>query len=100
MRVDGCPNLGREAFTGAALESQLEAAARAYVNSPRGVRWSGDRLVVSSIFSWFQSDFGGDAAGVLAHLARYAEPALKARLKRAPTIDEYSYDWALNDVGR
>jgi hypothetical protein len=96
----GCPNLGREAFTGAALESQLEAAARAYVNSPRGVRWSGDRLVVSSIFSWFQSDFGGDAAGVLAHLARYAEPALKARLKRAPTIDEYSYDWALNDVGR
>ena len=33
----GCPNLRAEAFTGAKLEAQLDAAARAYINSKRGV---------------------------------------------------------------
>ena len=31
-----------------------------------------DGLVVSSIYSWFREDFGGDVAGVLAHLRRFA----------------------------
>jgi hypothetical protein len=33
----GCPNLARTAYTGAALETMLEQAARDYVNSRRGV---------------------------------------------------------------
>jgi hypothetical protein len=94
----GCPNLGHEAFTGKKLDAQLDAAARAYVNSPRGARFDGEVLTVSSIYSWFEDDFGGSEAGILEHLKRYAEPALKRKLESITEIADYGYDWALNDV--
>ena len=96
----GCPNLGREAFTGAMLEAQLEAAAKAYVNSPRGVRVTDGRVTASSIYNWFQVDFGGNTAGVLGHAQRYAEPALKQKLEGITGIAEFAYDWGLNDTAR
>ncbi len=94
----GCPNLGREAFTGAALETQLEAAAKAYVNSPRGFRVADGRITASGIYNWFQVDFGGNAAGVLEHARRYADPALKQKLEGITGIAEFAYDWSLNDT--
>jgi hypothetical protein len=96
----GCPNLGYEAFTGKKLDAQLDAAARAYVNSPRGARFDGEKLIVSSIYSWFEDDFGGSEAGVLEHLKRYAEPALKRKLESITEIGDYGYDWLLNDIAR
>lgn len=96
----GCPNLGTEAFTGAKLNEQLNAAAGAYVNHPRGVDVRTDGLVVSSIYNWFADDFGGTEEAVLAHLKQYAEPGLKEELARATSITDYAYDWSLNDVGR
>jgi hypothetical protein len=96
----GCPNLRPEAFTGAKLETQLDAAARDFINDPRGVNASADALRVSSIYSWFQEDFGGDAPGVIAHLKKFASASLIQRLDRAKRIDGYDYDWKLNDVSR
>lgn len=93
----GCPNLGTEAFTGAKLEQQLDTAAKAFINSPRGVRVEAGRTIASSIYSWFQADFGGNAAGVLDHARRYAEPALKLKLEGITSIAEFTYDWSLND---
>jgi Protein of unknown function, DUF547 len=95
----GCPNLRREAYTGAALEAQLDAAARDYVNSPRGVSISGTTITASSIYDWFRADFGKDNANILLHLRRYAEPPLAASLARATSIDRFDYDWKLNDAG-
>ena len=93
----GCPNLAREAFTAANVERLLDAAARAFVNSSRGVAFDRrGRLVVSKIYSWFREDFGGSAAGVLDHLRHYAEPALLKRLADARRIHKYRYDWSLN----
>ena len=63
----GCPNLSRDAFTGPTLDAQLDAAARTFINSPRAFRFDGDRLISSSIFSWFRADFGGNDEGVLRH---------------------------------
>ena len=94
----GCPNLRTKAFTGANLEAELDAGAREYINSPRGVAISGGDVTASSIYKWFQSDFGGSEAGVLKHVAQYAEPKLKAKLKRANSVSSYEYDWALNDT--
>ena len=96
----GCPNLGTEAFTGARLEAQLDASARAYVNSPRGVDPQLDGLVVSSIYDWYQADFGGGEEGVLAHIRRYADPSLAAALQGTRSIDDYNYIWSLNDIER
>lgn len=94
----GCPDLMPEAFTAANTERLLEAGARRYVNHPRGVTLDGGRLVVSSIYEWFKADFGGDDAGVIAHLKRYAGPDLRAALAGITSIDDDRYDWSLNDA--
>ncbi len=93
----GCPNLMQRAFTAENTESLLDAGARAYINSPRGVSLRGNRATVSSIYSWFQEDFGDSEAGVLAHVRQYAEPALRKQLETA-SIAGYDYDWSLNDA--
>jgi hypothetical protein len=95
----GCPNLRSEAFESATLDAALNAAARDYVNHPRGARFDAKgNLSVSTIYKWFAEDFGGDAAGVIAHLSLYAEPALAGRLKETRRIADYEYDWSLNDA--
>jgi len=96
----GCPNIGTEAFTGAKLDAQLDAAARAYINSPRGADAKPDGLVVSSIYDWYQKDFGGSEEGVIGHLKGYADPALAQKLAGTTSIADYAYDWSLNDVER
>jgi Protein of unknown function, DUF547 len=96
----GCPNLLTAAFTGASLNDQLDAAARAYVNHPRGFAVTDGSITASSIYNWFAVDFGGNAAGVLVHARQYAEPALKRKLDSITTIPDYGYDWSLNDAGR
>ena len=95
----GCPNIWPRAWRAATLEAELDAAAIAFVNHPRGVTVLPDgRLRVSSIYSWFREDFGGSEAGVVAHLRRYAAPALAAQLAERTAIAEDTYDWALNDA--
>ena len=96
----GCPNLGEEAFTGAKLNAQLDAAAKAYVNSARGVSISQSGLTVSSIYIWFKADFGGSDAGILSHLRKYADPALAQKLASLRSIEKDQYDWRLNDTNR
>jgi hypothetical protein len=94
----GCPNLERRAFRAANLDAMLDTAARNFINSPRGVWWKGGDLAVSSIYAWFQEDFGGDDAGILTHLRRYAEPELARRLAEIRHISYHDYDWRLNDL--
>jgi hypothetical protein len=95
----GCPNLMERAWRAATLEADLEAAARAYVNHPRGVAvLPSGALRVSSIYRWFIEDFGGTDDGVLAHLRSHAAPALAQRLAGTPSIAEHDYDWSLNRV--
>lgn len=95
----GCPNLQKTAFTGAKLNQQLEAAARDYVNSPRGIMIKGDRILVSKIYSWFKKDFGSSQAAIISHLKKYANSSLKAKLNNTTSINSYFYDWTLNDTG-
>lgn len=94
----GCPDLKASAWTATRLDADLDAAARRYINSPRGVRVDKDKLVASNIYKWFGEDFGGDDAGRLAHLRRYADPALAAALAGRTRIDRYAYDWSLNEA--
>lgn len=95
-----CPNLPLRAWRGATLGPALGAAARAYVNSGRAVRFEGAVLVVSSIYDWYAADFGGTDARVIAHLARYANEPLKTRLQAATRIGQDTYDWSLNAIPR
>jgi hypothetical protein len=93
----GCPNLMARAWRAETLNADLDAAARAYVNHPRGVSVAANGAVrVASIYRWFREDFGTSDANVLAHLRRYASPELARRLDGATRIAGHSYDWALN----
>jgi hypothetical protein len=95
----GCPNLAASAYRGAGIEVRLEAAARAFVNHPRGLAVRQGRVTVSKIYEWYREDFGAGEAGLIAHLAHYAEPELRARLRAAGAIDGAGYDWRLNATG-
>jgi len=93
----GCPNLVTTAFSAENTEELLDTAARVYVNHPRGVDIvDEDFMVISSIYTWFVEDFGGDEDGVIEHLLQYAEPELADRLREFFGFIEYEYDWALN----
>ena len=97
----GCPNLMPRVWKASTLDADLDEAAKAFVNHPRGVHIGpGNKLKVSSIFRWFIADFGGDDAGILAHLAKYAGPDLAKALAAGATVSEDDYDWRLNDASK
>jgi hypothetical protein len=93
----GCPNLQAVPYTEKNTETLLEKGAREYINHPRGVSIENGDLVVSSIYVWFEEDFGGSEAGVIDHLLQYARPDLKLRLQGFRDIDDHRYNWALNE---
>ena len=93
----GCPNLSATAFTAENTEELLDVGARAYVNHPRGVDFvDDDFLVISSIYKWYVTDFGGDEKSVINHLVKYADKALATRLREFTGSVDYEYDWSLN----
>ena len=98
----GCPNLSTQAYTGENIETLLDVSAEAFINSQRGVTFGVENgqeiLVLSSIFSWFISDFGNNEISLIADIQRYASADLREKLKSYNGKIEYEYDWALNDA--
>ncbi len=94
----GCPNLPALPLRAEGLDAQLDAAARAFVNHPRGVTVEEGRLIVSSLYDWYAGDFGGDDAAVIGHLREHAAPPLAALLAGRRRIDADRYDWRVNAV--
>ncbi len=94
----GCPNLIADAYTGAKLEAMLEAGAKAFINSPRGILIEGDKITASSIYDWFREDFGGSETAVFEHWRKYAAPQLAAKFDKIGVVASYTYDWALADA--
>ncbi len=93
----GCPNLQPVPFEPGALDRQLDEAAIDFVNHRRAIDIQDGEVVVSSIYRWFQEDFGNNDQGVLAHLKAYASPDLAMKLEDFTAIDDDRYDWRLND---
>ena len=93
----GCPNLQPVGFTSANTEALLEKGARDYINSPRGASMVKGKLQVSSIYKWFQEDFGGTEKGVTAHLKKYALEPLSITLQTYQKGLRFDDDWSLNE---
>ena len=72
----GCPNLQPIAFTAKNTDSLLETGASEYINHPRGAKKEDKKLWLSKIFEWYQDDYGGNEAGVLIHIQKYAKENL------------------------
>lgn len=98
----GCPNLFPEPFTGADWNEQYDTAARNFIRHPRAVSFSNGVPELSSIYTWYEDDFGGNSAGVINHLLEYAEGSLRNELQAYADNGyrgriRYSYDWNLNE---
>jgi Protein of unknown function, DUF547 len=97
----GCPNLMARAWRPASLDVDLDNAARSFINHPRAVSvLPSGTLKVSSIYKWFVEDFGGNDAGVITHLRKFAGPELAKALNKVSSISEDGYDWTLNATSR
>jgi hypothetical protein len=94
----GCPDLHEEPFTASNWDRVFDQAAAEYINHPRGLRFEGNTLVLSSIYDWFIADFGGDLAGVIDHVLPYVTDARTAqRLRGFDGRVRHEYDWSLNE---
>lgn len=93
-----CPNLKATAWRASDLDPALDAAARAYVNHPRGVRLEPRGVRLSAIYKWYREDFGAGPDSVLRHVRAYADERLRMKLALGARIAGYAYDWSLNDV--
>lgn len=104
----GCPALRNEAYTGSALNLQLEEQTRGFLSDHSRNGYQGDALRLSSIFDWYAQDFEGGRLGYTSlgtFLVKYASALrvpddLVSALQRGELEIEYlSYDWRLNDTG-
>lgn len=93
----GCPNLRMEAYTAETADNMLTENAISYINHPRGVNFSRNRIRVSTIFKWYKSDFGRSDKNVLNHIRQYASKDLLSKLEGRNRIAGYRYDWDLNE---
>ncbi|MEM7207533.1 MAG: DUF547 domain-containing protein [Pseudomonadota bacterium] len=94
----GCPNLQMVAFDAGNTDALLDQGAFEFINHPRGAWVSNGNLRVSSIYDWFQEDFGNTEQGVIEHIRQYADEELTQRLAGIEEIDSYEYDWTLNGL--
>ena len=93
----GCPNLQLEPFTAENSDRLLAEAAHNFINSLRGVDISDNRLLLSSLYEWFQADFGTSEAALLEHLEGFADADLADKLKNYRGTMSYQYNWDLNE---
>ncbi len=93
----GCPNLMDRLWSADTLEADKRAAARAYINSDRGLDYDGRTLSVSKIYKWYSDDFGSKDE-LRAHLATYATGEKLQALQSGKPFKGSHYDWDLNQA--
>ena len=103
----GCPALLPEAYTGTALEMQLDRATRSFLSDSTRNRLRGDELQVSKIFKWYGEDFERPWQGahsLESFLALYQQELNLSEIDVARLlngdidIEFLDYDWGLNQA--
>ena len=104
-----CPRLLPAAFAPAGVDTALDDALRAFVNSPAHLRVEGDSFVLSSLLDWFGPDFDSQGKPAGTYLLSFMDPARPgyaalhklldgrsaAALKARPGV-RFVYQWAIN----
>lgn len=91
----GCPQLRAEAYTAEKLEQQLDDAAYIFMNDRKRNPYhkKKNRFMASSIFKWFEDDFGN----IREFISSYLDEDKVAFDLNKPKI-RFQYNWRLNDV--
>lgn len=90
-----CPPLRSEAYTADRLQGQLDDQCRLFVRDRRHnvIDTMSRTARVSKVFEWFIADFGGNHAGIVDFLYKFADVK---RPVRPLTVTFSDYDWSLN----
>jgi ribosomal protein S18 len=86
-----CPNLSNDAFLPEKLDSQLEIAAKSFINDKSKNVITTTELKLSSIFDWFGGDFKAKGS-IIDYLNKYSTIKIEAKAK-TKFLD---YNWSLN----
>jgi hypothetical protein len=81
-----------QAFIETKLETQLEAAARAFVNDKTKNTIATDTIELSKIFDWFSGDFKTKGT-IIDYLNKYST----VKISKSAKIKFKEYNWSLND---
>jgi len=92
--VRGCPRLPQEAFTAETIETQLDAAAREFINESRNVAVAADRreVQVSEIFDFYTEDFTARAPTLIDYINLYRADPIPTNFE----LRFIDYDWTVN----
>ena len=92
----GCPDLLPTVFRAGSVSEQLDGAARRFINQEKGAMLVDGRLVLSSIYDWYEDDFVNEQ-GVLDEIMSFARDDLKQQLENFNGRISYRYNWKLNE---
>ncbi|EPR66166.1 Uncharacterized protein DUF547 [Cyclobacterium qasimii M12-11B] len=87
-----CPRLWNRAYTAKNLDAELEQSARSFINDPNYNDLANNRAAVSSLFSWFSSDFTKNGS-LVDFINQYATKPLN----KDAEITYKDYNWNLNE---
>ncbi len=92
-----CPLI--QSYSPDQINTQLDLAARSFVNATVEASPNGSRVIVSEIFRWYADDFGGNM-GVIDFLVRYLPDDDRRQMfkdsGRGTRLDFSPYNWGLN----
>ena len=92
--VVSCPRLPRVAFSAAALDGQLDTAARTFIEDTRNV-WidhANREVWLSAIFDFYTQDFLAHARSLIAYVNRYRATQIPADFN----VRFLDYHWTVN----
>ena len=87
-----CPKLVNKAFTAPAMEQQLEAATKDFVNDTTRNQFSAEEAKLSEIFKWYKGDFTNNGS-----LKEYINKYLATPMTANTKIKYLKYNWNLNE---
>ncbi|TNE61629.1 MAG: DUF547 domain-containing protein [Alphaproteobacteria bacterium] len=94
----GSGNVRDQAYTAANVYELLEENAREFINSNRGLRIRGNKLLVAAIYEDFADYFPDFDEDIKAHLAYYSDFADRARIMAAKRVSPKTKDFYIADL--
>jgi len=93
----GGPAVTPRAFRASTVHKELEKIGSRFVNSSKSVDADGRSIEVSELYRLNSAVFDGQDKKVIAHLKRLAKSRLAGKLEEAESIDDYFFNWKLNE---
>lgn len=94
----GGPTLARNAFSRDTVWQQLEKNAVEFVNSNRGARPKGSKMLVSDFYEWTAQAFDNSNQKILDHIKEYSDPGFHGDISGISAINPGYYDWMVTDL--